>query len=157
MRRVAGVSFLCLDCQKKKGGVNKVSRKKVKKKILKVTYPLLSGRMKSVFLLLPRVLLVGGASVGGLEVAGLDLLADLSLVGPFLLSAGMFVTLTFFSQPRGYLTACQYHLFFSSSHLKMADEFCFLVHANTDLEDKSQRGLAEITILSPSGGIREKP
>ena len=96
---------------KKKGGVSKVSRKKVKKKILKVTYPLLSGRMKSVFLLLPRVLLVGGASVGGLEVAGLDLLADLSLVGPFLLGVEMFVTLTFFSQPEGYSPACQYHPF----------------------------------------------
>ena len=157
MRRVAGVSFLCLDCQKKREGSVRLAETKSKKKILKVTYPPLSGRMRSVFLLLPRVLLAGGASVGGLEVAGLDLLADLSLVGPFLLSAGMFVTLTFFSQPRGYLPACQYHLFFSSSHLKMADEFCFLVHANTNLEDKSKRGLAEITILSPSGGIREKP
>ena len=106
--------------------------------------------------MLPRVLLVGGASVGGCRVVGLDLLADLSLVGPFLLGVEMFVTLTFFSQPEGYSPACQYHPFFSSSHSKMADGFCFLVYANIDLEGRSKRGLAEITILSPSGGIREK-
>ena len=99
--------------------------------------------------MLPCVLLAGGASVGGLGVAGLDLLADLSLAGPFLLSIGMFITLTFFSQPGGYSLVCQYHPFFFSSHSKMADGFCFLVYVNTNLEGKSK-------LLSPSGGIREK-
>ena len=69
----------------------------------------------------------------------------------------MFVILTFFSQLRGYSPACQYHPFFTSSHSKMADGFCFLVYDNTDLEGKSNRELAEITISSPLGGIREKP
>jgi len=52
---------------------------------------------------------------------------------------------------------CQYHLSFSSSHSKMADPFCFLAYAYTDLEGMSNQGLAEITILSPLRGIREKP
>ena len=101
--------------------------------------------------MLPCVLLVGGASVGGRGIAGFDLLPNLSLAGPFLLGAEMFVTLTFFSQPRGYSPVCQYHPFFSSSHSKMVDEFCFLAYANTDLEGRSNRGLTEITIPSPSG------
>ena len=54
-----------------------------------------------VFLLLPRVLLVGVASMGGRGVVDLGLLVDLSLVGPFLTGAGTFMTLTFFSQPGG--------------------------------------------------------
>ena len=60
-----------------------------------------------VFLLLPRVLLARVASTGGRGVAGLGLLidlgllADLSLIGPFLTGAGTFMTLTFFSQPGG--------------------------------------------------------
>ena len=76
-------------------------------------------------------------------------MADLSLAGPFLLGVGIFVTLTFFSQLGGYSLVCKYHPFFSSSHSKMADGFCFLVYANTDLEGKSK-------LLSPSRGIREK-
>ena len=102
-------------------------------------------------------MLARGASVDGREVAGLDLLADLSLAGPFLLGAEMFVTLTFFSQSGGYSPVCQYHPFFSSSHSKMADGFYFLVYANTNLKGRSNRGLAEMTISSPSGEIREKP
>ena len=54
-----------------------------------------------VFLLLPHVLLAGVASMGGRGVADLGLLADLSLVGPFLIGAGTFITLTFFSQLGG--------------------------------------------------------
>ena len=54
-----------------------------------------------VFLLLPCVLLVGVASMGGRGVADLDLLADLCLVGPFLTGAWTFITLTFFSQLGG--------------------------------------------------------
>ena len=54
-----------------------------------------------VFLLLPHVLLAGVAFTGGRGVVDLGLLADLSLVGPFLTGAGTFMTLTFFSQPGG--------------------------------------------------------
>ena len=45
---------------------------------------------------MPRVLLAREAPVGGSGVAGLGLLADLSLVGAFLLGVEMFVTLNFF-------------------------------------------------------------
>ena len=38
---------------------------------------------------------------GGRGVADLGLLADLSLVGSFLIGAGTFITLTFFSQLGG--------------------------------------------------------
>ena len=48
--------------------------------------------------MLPWVLLVREAPIGGNGVAGLDLLADLSLAGAFLLGVEMFVTFTFFSQ-----------------------------------------------------------
>ena len=54
-----------------------------------------------VFLLLPRVLLVGVASIGGRGVVDLGLLVDLSLVGPFLTCAGTFITLIFLSQSGG--------------------------------------------------------
>ena len=95
--------------------------------------------------------------MGDQGVADLDLLVDLSLVGPFLTDAGTFITLAFFSQPKGQSPVCQYHPFFSSSHSKMADRFCFLAYANKDLEGRSDRGLGETTMLSPSGGMREKP
>ena len=45
---------------------------------------------------MPWLLLAREAPVGGSGVAGLDLLADLSLAGAFLLGAEMFVTLKFF-------------------------------------------------------------
>ena len=38
----------------------------------------------------------------------------------------------------------------------MADRLCFRAYANTDLEGRSNRGLAEMTTLSLLGGIREK-
>ena len=94
----------------------RVSHRKVKKKNiyiyiyikdkaeLEITYSPLSGEPKvrgCLSLTPPRVLLEGGASVGGHEVASLDLLADLSLAGSFLAGAKMFVTFTFFSQPGG--------------------------------------------------------
>ena len=81
----------------------------------------------------------------------------LKLGRTFLTWCEMFVTLTFFSQLGGYSPACQYQPFFSSSYSNMADGFCFPVYANTDLKGRSNRGLAKITMLSPSGGIREKP
>ena len=95
--------------------------------------------------------------MGGRGVVDLGLLADLSLVGSFLIGAGTFITLTFFSQPGGQTLMCQYHPFFSSSHSKMVNQFYFLAYASTDLEGRSNRGLGETTILSPSGGMREKP
>ena len=39
--------------------------------------------------------------MGGQGVVDLGLLANLSLVGPFLTGAKAFITLTFFSQPGG--------------------------------------------------------
>jgi len=39
----------------------------------------------------------------------------------------------------------------------MADRLYFLAYANIDLEGRSNQGLAKMTILSPSGEIREKP
>ena len=60
-----------------------------------------SAGWRVVFLLLPRVLLAGVAYIGGRGVADLGMLAGLSLVGPFLTGAWTFITLTFFSQPRG--------------------------------------------------------
>ena len=51
--------------------------------------------------MLPQVLLVREAPVGGSGVASLGLLVDLSLAGDFLLGVEMFVILTFFSQPGG--------------------------------------------------------
>ena len=39
----------------------------------------------------------------------------------------------------------------------MANQLYFLAYANTDLKGRSNRGLAEMTVLSPSRGIREKP
>ncbi|KAL4602421.1 hypothetical protein ACB092_10G052200 [Castanea dentata] len=39
----------------------------------------------------------------------------------------------------------------------MADRLYFLVYANTDLEGRSNRGLAKTIAPSPSGGIRENP
>ena len=54
-----------------------------------------------VFLLLPCVLLAGVVFTGGRGMADLGLLANLSLVGPFLTGAGTFITLTFLSQSGG--------------------------------------------------------
>ena len=157
-----------LRLQKKGGTQDKVKEKKKKKKsarlvtkksksILEVTYSLLSNRMRSC------LSLAASYSAGRKSIyrwpwsSKFGLTYRLKLGRTFLTWCEMFVTLTFFSQLGGYSPACQYQPFFSSSYSNMADGFCFPVYANTDLKGRSNRGLAKITMLSPSGGIREKP
>ena len=88
-------------------------------------------------------------------------LADLGLadqsVELFFIGTEMFVTFTLFSQPIGWSPAYQNHLFSFSTHSNIENWLYFLAYATTDLVGRSNWGLAEITALRLSGGMRENP
>ena len=65
--------------------------------------------------------------------------------------------LNFFLPTKGIVTSMPKPPFLLYVSLKNADRLCFLAYARTDLEGSSRRGLADATVLNPSGGIREKP
>ena len=58
---------------------------------------------------------------------------------------------------RGVLTRYKYHPFSFAYHSNIADQIYFLAYATTNLEGRSNQGLAEMIAWRPIEGMRENP